>query len=272
MFNSIYNKNKETPPYDLLVDLMTKLKSSKILPPPDLTTKYRASGLSKICERQEVLRSILMVEMNEEIDPTLQMTFDIGHGFHHIVQNKWLDHLLHGDWLCLGCAKRHIKSKKPETCQCGSKSFQYIELEYDSDELFLTGHPDGVLVLPSGHKILLELKTTNSQYFQYIVSSGRPLAAHVDQVMIYLRFTGLKDCAIFYFSKDDSKIKMFKIKYDESRFLALIGKIKVIKGGIKNKSVPSRNVCDSISCSRAKSCPVKKECFSFPVEGGFYGK
>lgn len=275
IFEKVYLQEvkKQEPEFDLVRFLAEKLLSTEQVDVPGVDTKYRASGIAKVCERQEVLMSILKVGLTRKIDPSLQMTFDIGHGFHYIVQNKWLKDLLIGNWRCVACGKYHNWSRVPKKCMACSADtgFEYMELSFDGkDGYLITGHPDGVLEYPNGKKVLLELKTTNSAYFKYILDSGKPLSDHMDQIMIYMWFLDVKEAAVVYFSKDDSKLRIFNIDFDQERLNKLLKKIDVIKGGIRTNLVPTRYVCDSISCARAKRCPVKNKCFELPIYEGVY--
>ena len=249
--------------FDFYEFLKKKLTTEFVEPVPSLETVYRASGLSRICAREEFLRFSFKVKKTRVIGHELQMTFDIGHGFHHIVQNKWLSDILWGDWRCKECGKLFKECKKPSVCSCGSSDLEYQEMYFNDSELCLSGHPDGVIIDPSnGERYLLELKTVNSKSFDYLISQLRaPMSDHLDQMMIYMKFLELKSGYILYFDKERSNYVIYRVPFDQSRFEFLVGKIKTIKNSISNGVLPERTVCSNDSCARAKMCPVRELCF-----------
>jgi len=273
LFNAIRKANEDPAkleelfvPFDLLAETAHRLSKSEPLPIPTMDTLYRVSNMTRMCEREEVLRHNLKREATKKVDAKLQRTFDFGNGFHYIVQNNWfgLWGWLEGDWLCTSCGEKHLKQLKPSNCRkCKSaEQFHYIELELESIQHFITGHPDGILVV-GGHRYTLELKTSNTKYFQYIRNTmRRPLDAHLDQVNLYMFLLGIYRAIVVYFDKDTSDWMQFHVKYDKQRVERLLGKIKTVKDGIQLGSVPPRKMCDKIGCARALSCPVRIECFN----------
>ncbi len=253
-------------PFDLISAAEKRLTTEEDIPIPDMNTLYRVSNMSRMCEREEVLRHLLKVKATKKVDSKLQKTFDFGHGFHYIVQNKWFGAWgwLEGDWRCQSCGAKHVKQLRPSKCQnCNSsETFEYIELELENIEHYLTGHPDGILVL-ANYRYLLELKTSNTKYFQWIRDVRRmPLDAHLDQVNLYLFLLGIQRAIVVYFDKDTSDWMQFHVMYDKARVERLLEKIRTVKNGIQLGEVPPRKMCDKPGCARAMGCSVRNQCFS----------
>lgn len=253
-------------PFDLLGESEQRLTKVEPDPIPNMDTVYRVSNMSRMCEREEVLRHLLKVQATKKVDAKLQRTFDFGNGFHSVVQNNWfgLWGWLEGDWLCMSCGEKHLKQLRPSNCRkCGNaESFHYIELSLQSLKHFLTGHPDGILVLQQ-HRYALELKSSNAKYFQYIRDVlRRPIDAHLDQVNLYMFLLGIYRAIVVYFNKDTSDWMQFHVKYDKARVDRLLEKIKTVKNGIQLGIAPPRTMCEKIGCARAMGCAVREQCFN----------
>lgn len=260
-------EREEAPWFDLGEVLRARLYSEKIVPPPSEDVIYRASGLGSLCEREEALKALHRIESKQVVNPDLQIAFDMGHGFHHMVQNKWLGPigLLLGNWTCNACGHLHEDAVWPGICvKCHSRDdFTYQEFAFESKEIGLSGHPDGILVLPGGHRVLLEIKTVNSKAFDYLLTYIKgPMPQHVSQVQAYMHFMKMQECHFLYVDKDRSQFLTYRIAYDEQKFNVLVGKVALIRNSIRSQTVPPRYVCSTISCARAKRCSVRQKCFS----------
>jgi hypothetical protein len=249
--------------WDFMREAEGKLESKTIHIPADLNTIYRASGITRLCPREEVLRHFHQVIRTEVIPAKTQITFDFGNAFNDLVQNRWFGKWgwLVGDWIS-PCGKEYFNCKKPAKCdQCNSDVFTYRELSVENRELGLSGHTDGIIENDLARK-LVELKTCNSRNFIYITQTlNKPLPQHVDQIQVYFYLFKVFSGAIVYLNKDDSNWVQFSQTYNESMVKRLLEKPKAIRRGIATKVVPKREICDDKDCSRAKACPVKKICF-----------
>lgn len=255
-------------PFSVISEIRTHLGSVKDKGVPSPTKIYRASELSKMCPREEVLRYLHEVRKVEQIEPKLQVTFDFGNAFNDLAQNKWLGewNLLIGDWVCQTCKQVYLFQKKPKRCDkgrdcCGGTQFIYRELEFIDHEAAISGHPDGILE-KNGKKTLLELKTCNSKIFKYITEiSKTPLDFHVDQIHIYMWRYQVFEGIILYLNKDESEMKEFNISYNRARMDRLQRNVRLARDGMKTKVLPPREICSKIDCGRAKKCQVKQFCF-----------
>ena len=242
------------------------LATKKEIPIPDKNTIYRVSGLSRLCPRQEIIRHIYKIEHFETINSTLQKVFDFGNAFHSVVQNNWFGKFgwLFGDWRCCNCGTIYKNQIKPDhVCnKCGhNDTYQYVELSLKDEENFLTGHPDGILIV-DGFEYVMELKSSNSKMFQYIKNVlRRPLDAHIQQINMYMFMLGKKRGVVIYFDKDIGEWIQYHVMYNQDVVDEQLGRISDTKKGIVRKSLPENRMCPNYSCDRAKACPVRKICF-----------
>jgi hypothetical protein len=254
-------------PFNFIEAADRLLTTKRQIPIPDKDTIYRVSGLSKMCPRQEVLRYLHKVEYSETINPTLQKTFDFGHAFHSVVQNNWFGKFgwLHGDWKCTNCGSVYKNQLKPDhVCnKCGHDDmYQYVELSLADEKNFLTGHPDGILII-DGFEYVMELKSSNSKMFQYITGVlRRPLDAHLHQINMYMFMLGKKRGVVIYFDKDTGAWVQYHVLYNQDVVDDQLGKISTTKQGIARKIPPENRICPNSSCDRAKVCPVRRQCFN----------
>lgn len=244
---------------DLISLLARKMESRREVAIPDLSTKFRASGLSRMCPREEFFRQRDRVPKFELIGAGLQRTFDFGTAVHEFVQNHWFSDWLVGIWQCAGC-NEFQGGRKPKSCRCGFTVFRYHEISLENE--LVTGHPDGVLQFEDDRLVLLEVKTCSSKQFELITKiRQKPLDSHLDQVQIYMGMLGLSDAFIFYVQKDEALLEVFSVRFDDAMARALLGKVSQFREAVRAGVAPERQMCESQSCARAKACSVRKTCF-----------
>jgi hypothetical protein len=93
-------------------------------------------------------------------------------------------------------------------------SFTSIEEEVTlpiTDELVMTGHPDGVI---KDYDAVYELKTVGLFGFAKVESDDKPYSAHIDQANLYAHALGTKNIIIHYFDSSSCKSKFFLIPYN----------------------------------------------------------
>lgn len=250
--------------FNFLLEAEKRLVSQKIVPIPTADTKYRISGLSKMCPREQVLRARYQVEKKEIIDAKLQRVFDFGHAFHSMIQNEWFGRWgwQWGSWKCDNCPTVYTESYRPEKCKCGSSGFVYVEPVVADPQHNLTGHCDGI-IKRRGQKYVVEFKTANSQVYQFLVKN-QPLKDHVDQINLYMHYLGIAQGFILYFNKDDAAWKVFPVKLEPERVRKLLRKIEIARKALSDpkESIPLNEMCSTADCSRAKVCSTRKLCFN----------
>lgn len=102
---------------------------------------------------------------------------------------------------------------------------------------------------------LLELKTVNSRRFEEILKKNRYQEDHYIQWNIYSGILGIHVGEILYENKDDQRMKIFTVSFDQERFDKSIGMFKVIDYHLTNGTiVPKPEICDSKYCAAKELC------------------
>jgi hypothetical protein len=245
----------------------------------------RASGLHRICPREEVLRSVHKIDKEDYIKPDTLLTFDHGSGIHYALQNITLPALgvLFGQWRCLTCAFMHGASRdgvspvvaairRPKMCgqqipsfpslSCSGEEFLFVEYDLRDDQHRITGHADGFLVLPGiADKGILEAKSISSQQVWLVKNS--PKIEHYVQAQIYMWLTGLTWALIVYWEKGAYGLKCIKehfLERDEMTIGKVKSELRSLWDGLAGGDLPFR-VCASPECERALECSARKQCF-----------
>ena len=244
----------------------------------------RASGLPKLCPREEVICSIEHITRPDDVDAGLNLTFLHGTALHWAVQNQLLGPLgcLYGTWKCNDCGRMYGQPMgqtryedwaipMPTTpcttpCRtdgcCDSTSYTYVEASFKDDDLRLTGHADGFLVLPGLPGMgVLEIKSIGARYAREIKVA--PQYDHIIQAHAYMLFTGFKWGKILYWQKAESGLSCLvehHVERDEETIRRIQDAIRSTWAGVVLKSPPER-ICASQDCAKAKSCPVASLCF-----------
>jgi len=121
---------------------------------------------------------------------------------------------------------------RPKECICGCKDFEYVETRVLSERLNMAGNADLVLncdnlnaekfktvpvtfntkYLPvSGRKVVIDMKTANSNSFQRQVLKKGAHPEYLVQLTIYIHLLGCDYGLIVYECKNDSKTQWIKV-------------------------------------------------------------
>jgi len=198
-----------------------------------------------------------------------------------------------GHWECMACKKTHQFCKRPAKCEnCGCRGFRPEEVRFKSA---ITGASCGVdmLVNLGGPKLFpVELKTMIKDQFADLLA---PLQEHRLRTNLYLRIIAESDhpwstlvstdqARVLYVCKGGYKadpelgkwglpdkyspFKEYTVKRDDTRTEEMQSRAKVVVDFRAGLVAMPCGVCKTAMVSRAKTCPVKKECFSgqFPAE------
>lgn len=259
--------NPEYSMFDLVSAVDKKIAEKKVTEPLTPDTYIRVSSMGYLCPREEVLRARLKVVKVENQSAQTIRIFNIGTAYHTMVQNDYLGRhqFIWGNWKCLVCEHVEKDSFMPARCpKCSrdQKTLIYDEFDLKSENFKITGHPDGVINI-DGKKWLLELKTINDFGFKDVVARGEPKPDHILQTNMYMGMMKIYQAIVIYFNKDSGVWRQFYLKYDNQLVKAKLDSITYMRQCIANESkpLPARVVCASITCSRAKNCPVSKQCF-----------
>lgn len=249
----------------------------------------RASAISSLCGREEILRFKHQVKRKVKFDASTLLIFLHGTSLHWGLQNHALPaiNVIYGLWKCIMCGHVHGSVEpgkpvsdtvvpRPEKCvKCGVPNnergeavFQYVEHQFVNDEYRITAHCDGFLVLPGLPGMgVLEAKSAGGKSAWEVKHA--PLVGHVIQVHVYMWLTGFKWGKILYWVKGENGLDALKehhIERDESTIGAIKALLTSIKIGLAEGTVPQR-ICATSDCPRAASCSVRKICFASDHEG-----
>jgi len=256
------------------------------VPPLQPGDWLRASGLSDLCPRAEVLCSVHKVTRDVHFSADSLVTFLHGSALHWAFQNRLLPAVgaFLGRWKCLGCGKgyggpdedaagesRALTGaltlglvRRPEVCpQCGGKEFLYREIWFGDEVLKVGGHPDGFLQTPGMVGLgVFEGKSIHERFFWEV--KNVPMLGHAIQVQTYLWLTDLQWGKIIYWSKGGSGVTSLKehlIERDEEAINSVKRMVRSIRSGIVSGELPAK-ICGNKLCKRAKSCAVVEQCFA----------
>lgn len=235
----------------------------------------RASGLSEICPREEVLCSLDKVPRQKKISSDLKMIFEHGKALHNQLQNSVLPQIgvILGSWSCTECGQRFgtktdgpVDSwavKRPDRCSCSSTSFLYHEVFYGNKEYRIGGHPDGFLSIAGLEGLgILEAKSISPNGAWEI--KNVPKLEHAIQAQIYMWLTGLTWTKILYWDKGTNGMNALTehtMERDEETIETIKGLVREIQEGMAGGPLPER-ICVSKEAPRACTCAVAGPCFA----------
>lgn len=220
---------------------------------------FRTSFAIDICPWRETYYAKNQKVRIKTVDARLARIFDIGTSFHEIVQQKWFKNILFGDWECINCKASWSECQLPSHDSCHSSDLRYKEIKISDPKLGMSGHVDGIVV-HGGDKLVLELKTCNSRQFQLIRGKGKPLEKHVKQINNYMGLLGLKSGLVLYLDKDESMMVEFLVRFDQSLFDLICGRVQNTLRAIGGFEEPEK-ICLARTDSEAKKCPCVSVCF-----------
>jgi hypothetical protein len=256
---------------------------------------FHPSQLFDFCPRRSVLAHFFPKPGEGYFSPETRTRFDWGTAWHWFVQNHYFGTmgLLYGSWRCNRCGKVMRDSLMPPpdldcTPSTGPRHeaeivrlvqaekeiaagkrvrrggyWTYQEMRVHTEE-GIVGHIDGILVMPWGEKVLLEVKTMDGKWFK---SLSTPDPKYIFQISVYLWALGIDRCLLTYFSKDADapKPKTFWVKRDDGVVEAVKSRIALYK-----MSWPEKRLCVG-NCKRdteraAERCSHRLECFREDIE------
>ena len=280
---------------------------------------FRSSSWYKAdnCPRNQAIRTIKNQSIEEVITLKNELIFGMGFCFEDIIRKYFADErIIYGDWKCRKCDWEHITwdaeldvsgvnqkyitldyagpSKigilKPECCpKCGADDFKYEELQFYDDDLFVTGHPDGVIEatasvcrmmpeLTEGNRYVLECKSSKAIYWAKIKDG--PLTNesgfewwHGKQTAPYLKFFDADGIIYVYGNKNTHQVKFIIDESDPTEYLTdltrrgnslsktweLAKRVGIEK--LKHSDLPKYGCCESIKDKTAQECHNARFCF-----------
>jgi hypothetical protein len=247
--------------------------------------KVHASDVTKpdFCPRMYRILDVLGIKRPDSyINTALRATFDLGNlTADHLVE-QWMGDRAVGTWVCRRCETKHMFSKRPEAkCTNGhSCDWRYEEVSFFSDAHAISGSMDLIADLGGPKFKIVELKIIKADDFEKLVA---PLGEHRLRTRLYLRLIeesqnpirfqlDTAKAKILYVSRGFGKkhpdygqilpFKEFDIERDDESITGFLNNGLTVKTARETGTVPEAKVCDSISCTTAKGCPVRKQCWS----------
>ena len=235
----------------------------------NLSDKYwfRASKFYYMCPMEEAICYHEKIKRYDILDGKTNMLFQTGHDFHYKIQKALADKgVLLGNWRCSSCGLFisdivPMPSVCPTCNKSGVEVMEYVEVVLFIEKLRVGGHCDGILPDNS----ILEIKTTNERSFNNFIWNGIP-DSYKCQANIYMSCYNTDTVLFLPIHKNDEDMRIFEYHYDEKIFKGIVEKAIVAVNGILegHNSIDKykvARVCDSASCSRAKSCKAASICF-----------
>lgn len=268
---SLHAERKEKENKTLEAHLDRLLTEVEQVPPLTVDSIFRASGLSDMCPRAEVLAARHNVIRENEIPAARRTAMDLGSVFHDWFRDDVLGPagLVLGRWKCKHChfspdqmdGSFRYKQPQAECIQCGKgPSWTFIEEEFFNKEIGLMGHSDGMTTW-EGEDWLLEMKTANSNSYRMMTKDGLP-QYYIDQSQVYMDMFGHKQALFLIQNKDSGKRATIKVYKDQERIDYLYGKIRSFRQSMRDGvSLPDR-ICVADNCPRAEKCQLVSLCFA----------
>lgn len=233
-----------------------------------------------MCLREEALCSRLNLTRSNTVSADLEVIFAYGHGLHFAMQNILLPEAkaIYGKWRCEQCPMIYgseigttpgpiLRPEEPCT-QCGCEEFKYVEYAFNSEEFGITGHMDGVIRVGGKPGLgIMELKSI-SPHKKFFIDTA-PLPEHVNQIQLYMHFSGLRWGTVLYWVKGTQGMEgigpEYAIHYDPSHVQDVIKNLKALRASIRDPLavLPDyHKQCPQPGAPRAMRCRVQRECFS----------
>lgn len=142
----------------------------------------------------------------------------------------------------------------------GGETVYTTEFKVFNDNPPIFGYGDGMLNWEN-EEIVLEIKTMNSEAFEYAKIAGKPRASHVMQLLIYMKILKKAKGVLIYENKNTHELAAFPIEVAESYKQWIDNTfewLKETRQAWKNKTIPQKTYrSNSKIC---KACPLKAAC------------
>lgn len=197
-------------------------------------------------------------QLEEFIDPRLQMIFDIGHLWHSIVQRYGSK----GAW----SAKEHYRPEVP--IDPDATTFDGHPVHPVAAQLWIKGHVDAVIdqyyidnvigVGPVMIRLVHEYKTINANQYAKL---NRPKPEHKFQATIYAAVLDIPIVVYLYTNKDDCKTADFPVPFDHTIWNEVVQKIQIVQQHVEINQPPPWEITSAVkNTSECESCGYRKIC------------
>jgi CRISPR/Cas system-associated exonuclease Cas4 (RecB family) len=128
------------------------------------------------------------------------------------------------------------------------------------DGVSIVGRADLIVKDFKGNKHLLELKTVNSRRFEEILKKGIYYEDHFIQWNLYSGILKLYGGEILYENKDDQRMKIFHVEFNDEKFVRTINMFKAVDYHIeRGLLIRKPDVCDAKFCVAKNYCKENKD-------------
>lgn|GEM_PF-4948893 len=255
---------------DIQAFIDSKMKTVETIPPMTPECRVRPSGIEKFCPRYEALRVEKNLVIRHENSARLERIFAVGRAYEKHLRDTVLAPIgiLVGAWRCPRCTMHYGSTDpdravpRPTSCPaCNAEDeMAYVEpFGYADEPSNLGGSGDG-FILWGGEVSLLEVKTANKDRFDLVAKNRFPFPEHHSQAQVYMSAFGLKKTLFWYHNKNSGDQLCLWVVASESSLAAQVAKARSLKHYFHTKTIPER-ICVSMTCARAKECPIAKVCF-----------
>lgn len=197
-------------------------------------------------------------QLEEFIDPRLQMIFDLGHLWHGLVQNYGK----RGAW-CKPELYHPEVSIDPD-----AKTFDGHPVHPVAERYWIKGHVDAVIdryeidnvpgVGPVAIRIVHEYKTINSGGYSKLT---KPKPEHKFQATIYAAVLDVPIVVYLYTSKDDCKTADFPVPFDHTIWAEVVKKIEKVQYYTNQNIMPPWEETSAVKQqSECMGCGFRKLC------------
>lgn len=186
---------------------------------------FHPSDLSNQCD-SALAFAFLGYQRGSDVDARVQRVFDLGNARDR-------------DW------KRYLR-------ECGLSIASAVPRNFVNAEWRIRGECDDILVHPSGHYVIAEIKTINQRGFDGL--DGAPLPEHLIQVHCYIANLSAVSGVVIYENKNDGKIKIIPVPFQPEIYAASLQRIVRIIDALTNGHMLDRTC--KYGCSYKDDCRV----------------
>lgn len=134
------------------------------------------------------------------------------------------------------------------------------EFKVVNDDPPIFGYCDGMLKLDN-EEIVSEIKTMNSESFEYSKAKGKPRSSHLMQLLIYMKILKKAKGVLIYENKNTHDLEAFPVEVND-HYKSWVDNtfewLKEVRKAWKDKTIPQKTYrSNSKIC---KSCPLKSAC------------
>lgn len=192
---------------------------------------------NSFCIRQQVLSLIYKQLQGEQIQVPLMRIFAEGNAIHEKWQRLFI--------------------------RAGYGKAEDMDFTRMCDNYEVSFTPDAIIDVPGFGKMVVEIKSVNT--FQFKKMTGHPSGEK--QLQFYMYLTGIHQGIVLCDDKNTQEFKVFYKEYDPSivaPFIERCEQVQYFKQKLldEHKIVRRCEGCNSYTCKRAESCPMKDACYN----------